>query len=210
MKIHDIMNKKIAIAEKRILELTKSGDLKKLAGNLRHKIAKFYEEKSMNRLDTAHLIYSISKNADMKKANNITSGYADYSEAVAAAYYAMYYIIHSYLASEYKTKLREDVRGVHAITQHIILYYLVKTEKLAKHLYEEYLKTFETTLQVQKINVEDFQEEAFKYAEKYDQNRSARESFTYNISLNAQAYHAEQAIRTAEEFINAIKQLMVR
>ena len=58
--------------------------------------------------------------------------------------------------------------------------------------------------------VEDFQEEAYKYAEKYDKSRSARESFTYQVSLNAEAYNAEQALRTAEEFINAIKQLMVK
>lgn len=210
MKIKDVMNKKIAIAEKRVLELTKSGDLKRLSGNLRHKIAKFYEEKSMNRLDTARLIYSISKNTDMKKANKISSVYADYSEAVASAYYAMYYIVHSYLAAEYKTKLSESVRGVHAITQYIILYYLIKTEKLAKHLYGEYIKTFETTVQVQKMVVEEFQRKAYKYAEKYDKSRSARESFTYKVSLNAEAYNAEQAIRTAEEFINAIKQLMVK
>jgi len=210
MKIKDVMNKKIAIAEKRILELTKSGDLKRLSGDLRHKIAKFYEEKSMNRLDTANLIYSISKNTDMKKANKISSGYTDYSEAVASAYYAMYYIVHSYLAAEYNTKLREDVRGVHAITQYIILYYLIKTEKLAKHLYGEYIKAFETTVQVQKMVVEEFQREAYKYAEKYDKNRSARESFTYKVSLNAEAYNVEQAIQTAKEFINTIKQLMVK
>jgi len=46
---------------------------------------------------------------------------------------------HSFLALKYKTKLREGLRGVHIITEYIILYYLVKTKKLAAHLYDNYM-----------------------------------------------------------------------
>lgn len=209
MKIKDLINKRITIAEKRILELTRSGDLKKLPEKSEYQIAKFYETKSINRLETARLIYNTSKESDKKKEKEISQDYKDYSEVVASAYYAMYYIIHAYLADRYKTKLRENIRGVHAITQHIILYYLVKTKKLAKHLYEKYMNTFETTLQTQKLSVEDFQKEAYKYAERFDKTRSNREIFTYSVTPSAEAYHAEQAIKVAEEFIHTIRQLML-
>ena len=200
MKINDLIKKRVAIAEKFILELNKSGDLKNLSEMEKYKISGFYEEKSKNRLETAKIIYNASKNNE---------GYKDYSEVVSAAYYSMYYIVHAFLALNYKTKLREGLRGVHAITEYIILYYLVKTKRLAKHLFEEYLKTFETAAQIQKINIEDFQEEAYGYVKKYNKSRSAREIFTYNIAANIEEYHAKQAINAAEEFINRIKQLMI-
>ena len=200
MKINDLIKKRVAIAEKCIIELNKSGDLKNLSEIEKYKISGFYEEKSKNRLETAKIIYNASKNNE---------GYKDYSEVVSAAYYSMYYIVHAFLALNYKTKLREGLRGVHAITEYIILYYLVKTKKLAKHLFEEYFKTFETAAQIQKINIEDFQEEAYGYVKKYNKSRSAREIFTYNIAANIEEYHAKQAINAAEEFINRIKQLMI-
>lgn len=209
MKMQDLIEKKIIIAEKRILELTQSNDLKKLSETEKHQIADFYREKSRNRLETAKLIYNASKEDSDKKILKVGEGYKDYAEAVAAAYYSMYYIVHAFLALKYKTKLREGLRGVHITTEYIILYYLVKTKKLAKHLYEEYLKTFETTAQIQKISVEDFQEKAYEYAKQYDLVRNDRETFTYNVTLSVEEYNAIRAINTAEEFINIIRQLMV-
>lgn len=210
MKVQNLIKQKITIAEKRILELTQSNDLKKLSEIEKHQIADFYQEKSRNRLETAKLIYNASKEESGKRMLKVGRGYKDYAEVVAAAYYSMYYIVHAFLALKYKIKLREGLRGVHITTEYIILYYLVKTEKLAKHLYEEYLKTFETTAQIQKISVEDFQEKAYEYAEKYDKTRTAREMFTYNVTSNVEEYHAKQAIGTAEEFINTIRQVMIQ
>lgn len=207
MKIQDIIKEKIEIAEKRILELIEAEDLKKLSETEKYQISKFYEEKSKNRLETSKIIYNASKNSSK---GNINDGYKDYAEVVAAAYYSMYYIVHAFLALKYKTKLREGLRGVHAVTEHIILYYLVKTKKLAIHLYNEYLKTFETAAQVQKLNLEDFQKKAYKYAEQYDKSRSARETFTYNVAPDIEEYRAKQAIDAAEEFINTIRQVMIQ
>ena len=205
MKVQDIIKKKIEIAERRILELIKAGDLKNLPDAEKYQISKFYEEKSRNRLETAKIIYNASKDSDKNGGK-----YKDYAEVVSAAYYSMYYIVHAFLALKYKTKLREGLRGVHAITEYIILYYLVKTKKLAEHLYDEYLKTFETAAQIQKLSLDDFQEKAYRYAEQYDKSRSAREIFTYNITPNVEEYHAKQAINTAEEFIGTIRQVMIQ
>lgn len=202
------INKKIIIAEKSVLALTQSGDLKKLAEPFASQIAQFYETKSLNRLETAKLIYRASKNE--KQKYELQQNYTDYGETVAAAYYAVYYIVHAYLAAIYKTKLREDLRGVHAITHHLVLHYLVKTKKLAQYLYEEYLNTLQTTSSIQNLNIESFQEKAYEYAQKYEKSRIAREKFTYKTSLSIEAHHAEQAIKTAEEFINTIRQLMYK
>lgn len=202
MKTQDLINEKLRIAEKRIIELIKSDDLKKLSEPENIQISKFYEEKSANRLETAKIIFNASKSAGKNK-------YKDYSEVVAAAYYSMYYIVHAFLALKYKNKLREGLRGVHIITEYIVLYYLVKTKRLAKQLYEQYLNTLEATSQIQKFSIEDFQEKAFEYAKKYDKSRTARETFTYNITPSVEEYHAQQAIKTAEEFINTIRQVMV-
>ena len=207
MKVQDVIKEKIEIAEKRVLELTKLGNLKKLSETEKHQISRFYEEKSKNRLQTAKIIYNTSKGLNKE---GIGKDYRDYGEVVAASYYSMYYIVHAFLALKYKTKLREGLRGVHAITEQIILYYLVKTKKLAKHLYEEYLKTYETTAQIQKLSLDDFQEQAYGYAEQYDKSHTAREIFTYNVTPNVEEYHAKQAINVAEEFINIIRQVMIQ
>jgi len=199
MNKQDFIKKKIEIAEKRILELIENNDLKKIPAE-KYQISDFYQEKSKNRLETARIIFNASKN---------NKNFRDYAEVVSAAYYSMYYIVHAFLALKYGRKLREVLRGVHIITEYIILYYLVKTDKLAKHLYGEYLRTFETTAQIQKLSLDDFQDEAFEYAEKYSKSRSAREMFTYNVNSEIEEYHAKQAIDIAEEFINTIKQLMI-
>ncbi len=195
----DIIEKKMNIAEKSIKSLILSEDLKKVSNSI--EIANFYETKALNRLQSTRLIYSAS-------SSNV--GYSDYGEAVAASYYSMYYIVHSFLALVYKTKLMEDVRGVHAITHNIILYYLVKTKMLAAHLYEEYVKTLETTEKIHKLTIDSFQEEAFSYAKKYDKSREAREVFTYQTSAKIEATHSEKSIKIAEEFVNTIRLLMIR
>lgn len=192
---------KIAFAEKRIKELTESGDLKKLSDKEKHSIRVFYEQKSRNRLETARIIYNKSKDS---------SSYSDYAETVSAAYYSMYYIVHAFLAFQYKTKLRQGLRGVHSITGSIVLYYLVKTKRLAKHLYEEYLNAFETAAEIQNLSIDDFQEKAYEYSDKYEKSRAARETFTYNVSARVEEFHAKRALDTAEEFINTVRQMMQR
>ncbi|MBN1502184.1 hypothetical protein JW930_01450 [Candidatus Woesearchaeota archaeon] len=199
--MNETIQKNIKIAEKRILELTKAEDLKKISEKEKYQISTFYENKSKNRLETARIIYNLSK--DQNKP------YKDYAEVVSAAYYSMYYIVHAFLALKYKRKLRTGIRGVHAITQQIILYYLVKTKRIAKHLYEDYLTTFETTAEIQNLSIEDFQEKAYEYARKYEKSRSAREIFTYNTTVSIEEYHAEQAINRAEEFISTIREVMI-
>ena len=165
-------------------------------------ITNFYENKSLNRLKTAKLVYETSKEHHQN--------YTDYSEAVASAYYAMYYIVHAYLAAVYKTKLRENLRGVHAITQNLLIYYLVKTKKLAQHLYNEYVEALQATSAIQNLSIESFQEKAYTFAEKYDKNRDARETFTYKTTHTIEAYNAEHAITIAEEFIYTIRQLIMK
>lgn len=197
----DIINKKIVIAENAIQELVKAADLKKQPDQMAFQIADFYEVKALNRLKTAKLICETSKKQQ---------DYTDYSETVAAAYYAMYYIVHAYLAKVYKTKLRENLRGVHAITHNLVIYYLVKTKKLAQHLYNEYVQALEATSSVQNFTIESVQEKAYTYAEKYNKSREARETFTYKTTPAIEAYHAEHAIMTAEEFIYTIRQLMMK
>ena len=206
MKPDEIIKKKIAEAEKRILGLIESGDLKSISESEKYKISEFYEVKSRNRLESARLIYNASKNDNTL---GFDKNYKDYSEVVSAAYYSMYYIVHAFIALSYKRKLREGLRGVHAITKHLILHYMVKTKKLAKHLYERYLETLETTAEIQNISIKDFEEKAYSYVKKYDETRTNREVFTYNVTANIEEYRAKQSIDIAEEFINTLRQLMI-
>jgi len=206
MKKEDLIKKKVAEAEKGILGLIESEDLRLLPENETYRISEFFEIKSRNRLASAKLLYEASKKSSKF---GLGKDYRDYSEVVAAAYYSMYYIVHAFIALAYKRKLREGVRGVHAITEHLILYYLIKTGKLAKHFYEKYLEALKTTVEVQNISMKKFEEKAYDYAKKYDETREKREVFTYNITPNIEEYHAKQAIESAEEFIDTIRQLMV-
>ena|SRR3989344_3701956 len=201
MNIEKNIQKKVDVAEKRISELLDNGDIKKLAESNAYEISRFYENKSHIRIETAKIILEASKKDKI---------YSDYSETVSAAYYSMFYMVQSYLAIMYKIKLRENLRGVHSTTANLVIYYLVKTNKLAKHLYEEYVKTLETVDSIQNLNIAYFKNEAFEFAETYDQSRDAREIFTYTTTKSAEEYHAERAIKTAEEFNNVLKQLILK
>lgn len=205
-----ISDKKIEIAEKRVMELIDLGDIKKLSEQTKDNIAQFYESKSRNRLETATLIYSYSSNSKKEQGVEVSANYADYGEVVAASYYAMYYIVHAYLSKKYSMKLREDIRGVHAITYSLIIYYLVKTNNLATHLYEEYLQTMKTTAEIHNISIEDFKEQACGYANKYDESRTAREMFTYYVTKSAEEHHAQHALNIAQEFIGVVRELMMK
>lgn len=198
--MEDLIKKKIFIAEKRILQLLEAGDLKSLSEQEKYNISSFYETKSKNRLESARIIY---------KASNKSKTYMDYAEVVAAAYYSMYYIVHAFVALKYRLKIKESLRGVHAITEHLILKYMVKTGILANKLYQDYIQTFHTAAEIQKIPLSDFQIKAYEYAKKYDRSREAREIFTYNITPNIEARNAQEALEIAEEFINTIRQLMI-
>ncbi len=194
--------------KKKIKELQDADDIRKLPEQEKAKIAEFYEQRSKNRVETAMLIFSYSEDTKANKQNEVSREYKDYGEVVAASYYAMYYIVHAYIAKRYGVKLREDIRGVHAITQHLVLYYLVKTNQLAMHLYNEYIKTMKDTAELHNITVGNFQKEAFKYAEKYEGSRNAREIFTYNVTKNAERHHAKKALETAQQFIGKIRDIM--
>ena len=195
----DFIKKKIGEAENRVQELLKKGDLRKITEKESYQFSQFFENKSLARLETAKIIFSASQNSQ---------SYCDFSETVSAAYYAMYYTVHAFLAKEYQRKVREGLRGVHAITLHLIVYYLIKTEKLAKHLYEEYCTALEAAAEIQAFQKEEYQEKAFSYARNYQQQREKREQFTYFVSKNAEQSHAKQALEIAEEFISTIRELM--
>lgn len=200
MNKKDLMKKKITESEKRIQELFDANELKKMSQIEKNEVSDFYLQKSLNRLKTANFIFNESL-----KGN----GYTDFSEVVSAAYYAMYYIVHAFVALKYNMKLREGLRGVHAITLHLLLYYLIRTNRLAKHLYTEYNKTLNAAAEIQAFDPNDYQEEAFKYASKYQQQREDREAFTYFISKNAAEHQARHSLQVAGEFITTLRKLML-
>ena len=117
--------------------------------------------------------------------------------------------VHSFMAHMYLKKVRNGIRGVHAITNHIVLYYLVKTKKLAKHLYSEYAKALESTILIDRINEIDFLKESYDIAKKYDVERTKRERFTYSATKNAEKTNAKESLGTAKNFIDAIRGMMV-
>jgi len=188
------MKDRIKQAENRVTELVANNSIKKIK-NYEH-IATFYELKSLSRFRTGKLIF-----------DNCTESYSDYSEVVAASYYAMYYIVHSFLAKAYKIKLREDTRGTHAITYNLVIYYLVKTNKIAKHLLNEYISTMDSASAV--LGLDDFKDKAYSLARKYKTAKNSRESFTYSTTTVAEKRHALKALKASKEFIAVIREISI-
>jgi len=65
------------------------------------------------------------------------------------------------------------------------------------------------TAQIQK-SVDDFQEDAYRFAQKYDKSRDNRESATYNVEKSVEERHAKEALDVANEFIATIRELMLK
>jgi len=199
MNEKNFINKKLEEAEKRIKELLGDGSLKKIDQHEISIVTKFFEKKALNRFQTAQIIF---------RESSSDSDYYDFSEVIGSGYYSMYYIVHAYIAHQYEIKLREGVRGVHAITLHLIMYYFIKTNKLTKYLYEEYCAALDLTAEMQAFNPDDFQKDAFSYAQKYERERGKREKFTYFIAQNAEKVQAEKSLQVAEKFITTIREMM--
>ncbi|MBI5002358.1 hypothetical protein HZC31_03170 [Candidatus Woesearchaeota archaeon] len=203
-----IPEQKMAKAEKDVKRLHDEGELKELSEQEKIRIAQFYEQRSIKRLETASLIFLYSSDAKKSQTTNVSKEYSDYGEVVTASYYAMYYIVHAFFAKKYGKKLKENTYQVHAKTNHLVLYYLVNTKQLATQLYEEYVRTM-ATAQIQKT-VDDFQGDAFRYVQRYDQSKEDRETSTYNVEKSTDERHAKDALATAKEFIQTIRELMVK
>jgi len=180
-------------AEKRIMQLVKEKSIIKIKNSL--KIADFYEKKSLARFKSARIIHN--------SANDI---YSDYSEVVSACYYSMYYVVHSYIAKIHSSRIDDDIRGVHAITLSMVYYYLVKTKKIAMHLFREYNNAFENASNLLKID--DFQKQAVSLADSFRATRNSREDFTYSTTKVAEKRHASIALKSAEEFISIIRSMV--
>lgn len=67
----------------------------------------------------------------------------------------------------------------------------------------------ERITELQKYDQHEFKNKAYKYAEKYKQNRLARETFTYNTSSVAEAHHAKDALDIAKEFVITIRNILM-
>ncbi len=80
-KEEDYINRKISESGKRMKELFDEGDIKKLDDQEKYQISKFYEHKSLNRLQTAKMILERSSMEPKPSPS-----YHDFSEAVSAAY----------------------------------------------------------------------------------------------------------------------------
>ncbi len=199
---------RIINAEKEVKRLHDEGELKHISEQEKEKIAQSYDIRSKNRLETALLIFLYSGNEKKSQTNDISREYQDYGEVVAASYYAMFYVFHAYLAKKYGKKLKDDTYQIHAKTNHLVLYYLVKTKNLATQLYEEYLRTM-TTAKNQKT-IEDFQEDAFSSAQKYNKSKEDRETSTYNVETSIDERRAKDALTTAQEFTQTIRELLIK
>lgn len=199
---------RITNAEKQVKILHDENEIKQLSDQEKEKIAQSYDARSKNRLETASLIFLYCGNDKKNQTNDVSKEYQDYGEVVAASYYAMFYVFHGYLAKMYGKKLKDDIYQVHAKTNHLVLYYLVKTRNLATQLYEEYLRTM-TTAKSQK-SIEDFQDDAFYSAQKYNKSKEDRETSTYNVGTSIDERRAKEALKTAQEFIATIRQLMTK
>lgn len=199
---------RIINAEKEIKRLHDEGELKQISEQEKEKIAQSYDLRSKNRLETASLIFLYSGNDKKSQTNDVSKQYQDYGEVVAASYYAMFYVFHAYLAKKYGKKLKDDTYQIHAKTNQLVLYYLVKTKNLAAQLYEEYLRTM-TTAKSQKT-IEDFQDDAFYSAQKYNKSKEDRETSTYNVETSVDERRAKDALTTAQEFTQTIRELMIK
>ena len=71
MKVQDIIKKKIEIAERRILELIKAGDLKNLPDAEKYQISRFYEEKSRSQPLSAKSAGCVFKNPPGQSAGGL-------------------------------------------------------------------------------------------------------------------------------------------
>lgn|SRR3989344_8503029 len=197
-------DKKIREADSIILNMIREDKIIKLSDQEKIRFVNFYKKQANLSLIAADLLYNISTERESKDFHKLNDDYECFLWVTNASYYSMFYIIHALLS--YKGIRITSQQGIHKITAHALVYYCIKTNFIAKELYEQFIKIQEEITEL--FNLEYFQKRAVDLTTKYFYETEKRSKFTYETTEDIKQQHAKTSLQRAREFINEIEKII--
>src|SRR3989344_2362456 len=97
----------------------------------------FYTKTAKMSLRVAEILFDLSRNIKTKEKLSIEQEFECYLWVKVSSYYSMFYIANAALA---KKGIKIGDKIVHKVASDCLVFYFIKTGKLANHFYEEYEK----------------------------------------------------------------------
>src|SRR3989344_8506078 len=170
------------------------------------KLVDFYIETAKMSLRVSDILFNLSKDYKSKEKLLIEKEFECYLWVTVCSYYSMFYIANGALANE---GIKVGDKIVHKITSDCLIFYFIKTGKLAKHYYQEYEKSMKDTLEVMRMDEKEIREKLQKRAidliQTFEFERKKRGDFQYKTITNIKENLANTSLQRAKEFLKEIE-----
>lgn len=200
-----IDEKRLREVEINIPQYLKEGLITKEESNKR--FVDFYVKNTKNSLDVARLLMKTSKDSKLKETMELKDDFECFLWVVVSSYYSMFYMANAALCS-LGIKIGDEL--VHKITSDCLVFYFIKTRKLAKQYFEEYENSRNDVLELM-ATTEDikFHDKAKKLIETFDFEKKKRGTFQYEITKSVKENIAETSINRAKTFLFELERLII-
>lgn len=183
--------------------MTKKEENKNLVG--------FYLKTAKMSLRVAEILFNLSKEDDSKEKLLIEKEFECYLWVTVSSYYSLFYVANGALAS---LGIKVGDKIAHKITSDCLIFYFIKTGKLAKHYFEEYEVSMKEVLEIMGIDEQEFrkklQQQALELIQTFDFERKKRGDFQYKTTTSIKENLAKTSLERAKTFLHELEQLIAR
>ena len=162
-------------------------------------------------LRVAEILFDLSKNKEQKEKVLIEEGFECYLWVSVCSYYSMFYAANGAL-SNISIKVGDKI--AHKITSDCLIFYFIKTRKLAKHLYQEYEESMTEAFEVMGVDDEEIkkkiQQKALDLIQIFDFEKRKRGDFQYKTTIPIKENLAKTSLERAKTFLNELQKLIER
>lgn len=172
-------------------------------------LVSFYLKNAKISLRVAEILFDLSKNQAFKEKIGIEDDFESYLWVSVCGYYSMFYVASGALAS---LGIKAGDKIVHKIVLDCLIFYFIKTGKLAKHYHEEYEESMKEALEVMGIDEEkirkNLQKKALDLIQTFDYERGKRGDFQYKTTVPIKENLAKTSLERAKIFLYEIEKLI--
>lgn len=173
------------------------------------KLVDFYLKTAKMSLRAAEILFDLSRNSESKEKLSIEEEFECYLWVTVCSYYSMFYTASGALASK-GIKIGDKI--VHQITSDCLIFYFIKTGKLAKHYYEEYEESMNNALEVMGVDEEkirrELQQKAVELIKTFDFEKKKRGDFQYKTTVPIKENLAKTSLERAKTFLYEIEKVI--
>lgn len=199
--------KRLEEADTAVATLVQQGDvLTKQPEQEGERFLAFYLKQANLSLIAADILYAISTEEEAKSFHRLRKDYEAFLWVINSAYYSMFYTAHALLASR-GVRIRSK-QGVHVKTGHALLHFCVRSNYIAKELYERFLQGQSEAAEL--LSLEAFKDRQMELTSSYLYEAEKRALFTYEIDFEAKRKHALTSLNRAKGFLSEIEQILGR